>query len=343
MNASHGKKVLSTASAPSRAQPEIGGRVQPKAQARAQPQARPRSQPREQRLLHGGYWLLATAVFSADQGSKIAAQDRLSEGPIEILPMLNFSLVYNRGAAFGIFSGGQMAALLLAVSMIAVVVFAILLHRESRALPCLSWSLMLGGALGNGLDRVLFNRVTDFIDFHLSGQHFPAFNIADASLTFGVLLMILAWHWQSGEKPAAKEPPPSSSRRKKEAPPKAATAVSEAAPQAGKKKKSIDQGQAPEAEGRSQAQAQSGAGLTPTPAEPPVGLPAESQPPATEAAQAPTSAVEASEDRQAASAPAAATAAAPFAPLAEANLSQAFAAKPYSAGSQRQGKLSSRR
>ena len=260
MNASRRKKAVSAASAQSRVQPKI----------------RTQRQPREQRLLHGLYWLLATAIFCADQLSKIAAQGHLSEGPIEILPILNFSLAYNRGAAFGVFSDSQMAASLLAVSIVATIAFAIFLHRESRTLPCLGWSLLLGGALGNGLDRMLFNRVTDFIDFHLFGHHFPAFNIADTSLTFGVLLMVLAW--LSDKKPAADNPPPSSSRRKKRA-------LTEA-----------------EADGAHSA----------------------------------TPAVEASENRQAAGELASTAAPAPFAPLAEANLSQAFAAKPYSAGWQRQ-------
>ena len=283
-----------------------------------------RTQPGEQRLLHGIYWLLATAVFGADQLSKIVAQEILSEGSIEFLPILNFSLAYNRGAAFGIFSGGQMATLLLAISIVACIAFALLLHRENRALPCLSWSLLLGGALGNSLDRLLFNRVTDFIDFHLSGHHFPAFNIADASLTFGVLLMLLALYRQRDEKQTAKASPPPSSRRKG-APAESGTAVSELVSQADKEKQLIDP---------TRTSVEHAARRVPEsrlPATEPVGPPPERQ------------TAEAGEDRQATGALAPTTEPAPFAPLAEANLSRVFAAEPYSAGPQQQGNLRSGR
>ncbi len=330
MTARRGKKAV--------AADATQARVQSKSRTRGQP--RLQFQPRQQRLLHGLYWLLATAVFGADQLSKIVAQGRLSEGPVEIFPFLNFSLAYNRGAAFGVFSGGQTATLLLAVSIAAALAFAILLHRENRVLPCLGWSLMLGGALGNGLDRLLFNRVTDFIDFHLSGHHFPAFNIADASLTFGVLLMILVWYWPSDRKEAVEAPSSSSSRPEKKTLAEAVAAVSGPGPQAVIEKKPGAQNQASAAKGRKGAPVRSDTDSARTAVEPSTPS-AESTPPETGAAgaQSATGAAEAGKNPGAA---ASKTAPAPFAPLAEANLSRVFTAEPYSAGSRQQSDTQAR-
>ena len=333
MNGSRNKKPGATSSVKPRVQPETRTQGQPQTQDSVQPR-----QPRERRFLHSIYWLLATAIFGVDQLSKIVAQGRLSEGPIEILPILNFSLAYNRGAAFGVFSDGQMSALLLAVSAVATTAFAVLLHRESRALPCLAWSLLLGGALGNGLDRLLFDRVTDFIDFHILGHHFPAFNIADASLTFGVFLMIVSWYRQRDKKQTAQEPPSSSSRREKRAPTESMEAVSEPAPQAGKGKSPIDRQRVSAAEGRGEVRIRSHVDLPQTSTESANKRPAESPPSAPEQTEACATnpIVEAGKNRQSASAAAPTRVPAPFAPLAEADLSQAFSAESFSAESQQE-------
>lgn len=137
---------------------------------------------------------IALAVALADQATKwwMAGLILPRQGrPIELLPFFNLVEVWNRGVSFGMFSGAQSAWVL--VSVAAVISLGLLwwLARAESALTALSIGLVLGGALGNVVDRLRLGAVFDFLDFHALGWHWPAFNLADSAITVGVALLLL--------------------------------------------------------------------------------------------------------------------------------------------------------
>ena len=102
-------------------------------------------------------------------------------------------LVHNPGAAFSFLSSapGWQRELFIAIAVIACAWVIYLLRKYPRqTLFCFALSLILGGAIGNAIDRVLFGAVVDFLDFHAAGFHWPAFNLADAAITCGALLLV---------------------------------------------------------------------------------------------------------------------------------------------------------
>ena len=140
-------------------------------------------------------WLgLAAIVLVLDQITKfIVTRTFALHESVEVTPFLNLVLVYNRGAAFSLLSdaGGWQRGLFIAIAISASVWIAWLLrkHGEDR-LFCLALSLILGGALGNVIDRLHAGAVVDFVDLHAFGVHWPAFNVADSGITCGAVLLI---------------------------------------------------------------------------------------------------------------------------------------------------------
>lgn len=140
-------------------------------------------------------WLLIAAVVVIfDQASKYAAVAMLADKPpLEVTPFFNLLLVYNRGAAFSFLAGaaGWQRELFTGIAIVASVWIVYLLRRYPRqSLFCLALSLVLGGAIGNVIDRLSIGAVVDFLDFHAFGWHWPAFNIADSAITCGAALLI---------------------------------------------------------------------------------------------------------------------------------------------------------
>lgn len=114
---------------------------------------------------------------------------------LSILPFFNFTYVHNPGAAFSFLADqdGWQRWFFTIIAAIACLVFIVWLAKtpKSQALLGIAFALMLSGAMGNLIDRVLFGYVIDFLDFHWSGNHFPAFNVADSMIFIGAALMIL--------------------------------------------------------------------------------------------------------------------------------------------------------
>lgn len=137
---------------------------------------------------------LAALVIVLDQLSKHAVMWTLAPGDgVEVTSFFNLVYVFNPGAAFSFLAaaGGWQkwffTVLALGVSAWIVVV----LRRGSlERLPSLALTLILGGALGNVIDRVRFGAVVDFLDFHAFGVHWPAFNVADAAISVAAVLLI---------------------------------------------------------------------------------------------------------------------------------------------------------
>jgi signal peptidase II len=144
-----------------------------------------------------GRWLaLALLVLVLDQISKgwVLANFRLMDRQI-VTSFFNLVLVFNAGASFSFLAdaGGWQKWFFVALALgISLWLLSLLRkHAHERLMPA-ALSLILGGAIGNVVDRLRFDAVVDFLDFHLAGYHWPAFNVADSAIFVGVALML--WH-----------------------------------------------------------------------------------------------------------------------------------------------------
>ncbi|MDX1489611.1 MAG: signal peptidase II [Acidiferrobacterales bacterium] len=141
------------------------------------------------------FWLIAVVVVIADQFSKLAAVKYLLRGSIELTPFLNLHLVFNSGAAFGFLGGASGWQNLLFVGIAILVSFVIIMMAKrlgaNDAQVLTGLMLILGGAIGNLIDRIRQGYVVDFIDFHYQDWHWPAFNLADSAITIGAVLLVL--------------------------------------------------------------------------------------------------------------------------------------------------------
>jgi signal peptidase II len=141
-------------------------------------------------------WLgVALVVILADQLTKIAVARVFAYGESHVIaPFFNLVLVYNRGAAFSFLAmaGGWQRWVFTALGVIAALVIGYLLKRHgTQKMFCTSLSLILGGALGNVIDRLMYGHVIDFLDFHVGRWHWPAFNLADSAITIGAVLLVI--------------------------------------------------------------------------------------------------------------------------------------------------------
>ena len=142
------------------------------------------------------HWLLVSAiVVVVDQLTKwwvVVKFDQFESS--KLLPFLNLTLVYNKGAAFSFLSNqnGWQVVFLLVISLTISALLVYLLAKTSAAhrWKSIAFALVIGGAIGNFIDRLRQGKVVDFIDVYVQTWHWPAFNIADAGITVGALLWI---------------------------------------------------------------------------------------------------------------------------------------------------------
>jgi len=138
---------------------------------------------------------LAAAIVLADQASKWAVLASFAPGErLRVTGFFNLVLVFNKGAAFSFLAAapGWQTPLFVTIAIgAALVVSALLLRTSNRRLFCAALALILGGAIGNVIDRLRFGQVVDFLDFHALGLHWPAFNVADSAITVGAGLLII--------------------------------------------------------------------------------------------------------------------------------------------------------
>lgn len=134
-------------------------------------------------------------VIVLDQLTKLWMDGSFTYGErLVVLPVFDLILTYNTGAAFSfLHDAGGMQRWLFSGIAVAVSAWIIVLLRRHAAEPlfAVSLSLILGGALGNLIDRIAYGHVVDFLAFHWDGHYFPAFNIADSAITCGAALLIL--------------------------------------------------------------------------------------------------------------------------------------------------------
>jgi len=145
-----------------------------------------------------GVWLwlgIALVTLLLDQFTKIAVVGSFQLGEaLPITSFFNLVRVHNPGAAFSFLAdaGGWQRWFFTGLGVLAAGVMVYLLRMHAgQTLFCLALSLLLGGAIGNVIDRLLYSHVIDFLDFYYGTWHFPAFNVADSAITVGAGLLIL--------------------------------------------------------------------------------------------------------------------------------------------------------
>lgn len=139
---------------------------------------------------------LIAVVIAADQITKAWLYDvlvRSGRRDIVVLPFFNLVTVWNHGVSFGMFNNGSGASTwaFVGLALAIVAALAVWVARAERMLPAVALGLVIGGAIGNVVDRVRLGAVFDFLDFHALGWHWPAFNVADSAITIGVALLLL--------------------------------------------------------------------------------------------------------------------------------------------------------
>lgn len=149
------------------------------------------------------WWLLALVVFALDHIAKLIVATMLPYG--QVIPVFDvFNLVHarNTGAAFSFLAdaGGWQRYFFIVVALGVSVWLAFVLLKPLPATHAAAYSLILGGALANVLDRIVRGYVVDYLDVHWRGWHWPAFNLADVGITCGAVLLVLtAFGWRKGD------------------------------------------------------------------------------------------------------------------------------------------------
>lgn len=142
-------------------------------------------------------WLILSAlIILGDQLTKHIVRQYLAlDVPVRVFPWLNFTLAFNPGAAFRFLgdSGFWRIFFLGGLSFFVSLYLIVWLLRLARSqiLLCFSLSLIIGGAIGNLIDRLRFGYVVDFVDFHIGAWHFATFNVADSAISVGAFFLIV--------------------------------------------------------------------------------------------------------------------------------------------------------
>jgi signal peptidase II len=135
---------------------------------------------------------IATLVFAADQLSKywILNVINLDERePIQITPFMDLAMAWNKGVSYGLLST-HMQGLLVALSVAIAIMLVFWLRKATKPLAAASYGMLIGGALGNALDRLLHGAVADFVLLHWGTFNWYIFNVADIAIVAGVALLL---------------------------------------------------------------------------------------------------------------------------------------------------------
>lgn len=143
-----------------------------------------------------GPWLgIAAIIILLDQLTKVTVSQLFSYGEsMRVTSFFNLVLAYNKGAAFSFLASqdGWQRYFFTIIGIGAAIFMVYLLKRHAgQRLFCWALALLLGGAVGNVIDRILYGHVIDFLDFHVGGWHWPAFNVADTAICIGAALFIV--------------------------------------------------------------------------------------------------------------------------------------------------------
>ena len=138
------------------------------------------------------FLLIILLIFLSDRYTKNTIINKFNESAYYINDFLNFELMWNTGIGFGLLKFDSSIIYNLISTLIAgVIIFLILLGLKSEKFDKIIFSLIVGGAIGNFYDRLIYKAVPDFIDFHLKSFHWFTFNVADIFITIGVILFLI--------------------------------------------------------------------------------------------------------------------------------------------------------
>lgn len=163
-------------------------------------------------MMVGRGLIVAILVAAADQLAKLGIVVLFADKPpgamIRLTPFFNLLLTHNAGITFGMFNNGETANALIFSGLALVVVLVLInwLRRVETVFLAVSIGLIIGGAAGNVIDRLIAGSVVDFLDFHVGSWHWPAFNVADSAICIGVVAMLLEGLVLRHPKSEAKEP-----------------------------------------------------------------------------------------------------------------------------------------
>ena len=142
-------------------------------------------------------WIwLSVFVVALDQATKQLAEHMLQfHVPVPVMPMLNMTLSYNEGAAFSFLSnaGGWQRWLFIGLALVVALVLVVWMKKLTRQdkWTAIALAFVLGGAVGNVIDRIIYKHVIDFIQVYYDKWYFPTFNVADMAISVGVVLLLL--------------------------------------------------------------------------------------------------------------------------------------------------------
>ena len=144
--------------------------------------------------------ILSVLVLIIDQISKLIVVKSLDQNSsIEVIKSFFYlTRTNNTGAAFSILLGKRILLIIITVLVLIYVFYYLKKNKVTNKLVMLSYSLIIGGSLGNLIDRVIYGYVIDFLSFKIGTYNFPIFNLADTSLTIGVILLIII-NWKGKE------------------------------------------------------------------------------------------------------------------------------------------------
>lgn len=136
--------------------------------------------------------IVSLVILLLDQASKQMVLEFLNSNKIHVYKInsfLNFVEIWNKGISFGIFSEYNLSPILFIC--VSSVILILMLYLMTNINPIIQ-GMIVGGAIGNLIDRIIFGQVFDFIDFHILGWHYPAFNLADSFIVISVILILIA-------------------------------------------------------------------------------------------------------------------------------------------------------
>lgn len=151
-------------------------------------------------------WGIVVAIFAlvADQLSKYYMETDLLEGHSEIIVTSFFSFVraWNTGVSFSMFNDGGTIGVIVLSTFAALVVLMLLwwMKGEEDQISRIGLGLIIGGAIGNIVDRIMYGAVFDFLDFHIGEYHWPAFNLADSFICIGAIIIVMSGLWKNRKK-----------------------------------------------------------------------------------------------------------------------------------------------
>jgi signal peptidase II len=147
---------------------------------------------------------LAALIVVLDQLSKWWIVEVVMQPPrvIPVLPFFNIVMGWNRGVSFGLFNEKSVLSqwFLPVLALVIVAALVVWLYRSEHRYTAVALGLVIGGALGNVIDRLHYGAVADFLDVHAFGYHWPAFNVADSAITVGAVMLVLESLFGGAEK-----------------------------------------------------------------------------------------------------------------------------------------------